>query len=270
MARGLNSRGRSGGSFRGFRGRGGSSFRGGRGRGRGGSNAPKGDAQLSRDDEGTQLAERFEQVKLNDEIDEKLGFARVQEGPRKEGWLVNMHPTLVKDADWPGGKAAVDYYFIQDDGGMFKCTFCYEPYFYIACVNGMENIIEEWLIKRYEGVICRIVRERKEDLKMPNHLLGHRKLHLQLCFRNVSDLLTVRRDIMPLALANSAKRSAVDAYAEVVNATVDADSEALIYVPARRSPRGTGSRGNGVRQRLSWWPGQSRFDSAKYTVNGVP
>jgi len=29
-------------------------------------------------------------------------------------------------------KAGVDYYFIQDDGGMFKSTISYEPYFYIA------------------------------------------------------------------------------------------------------------------------------------------
>jgi hypothetical protein len=41
--------------------------------------------------------------------------------------------TLVKDADWPSGKAAVDFYFIQDDGDMFKCTYQYEPYFYIGC-----------------------------------------------------------------------------------------------------------------------------------------
>ena len=83
----------------------------------------------------------------------------------------------------------------------------------------METVIEEWLMKKYEGVICRITRERKEDLQMPNHLMGHRRVFLQLHFRNVSDLLTVRRDIMPLALANSAKLDAVDAYAEVVNAT---------------------------------------------------
>ena len=83
----------------------------------------------------------------------------------------------------------------------------------------METVIEEWLMKKYEGVICRITRERKEDLQMPNHLMGHRRLFLQLHFQNVSDLLTVRRDIMPLALANSAKLDAVDAYAEVVNAT---------------------------------------------------
>ena len=85
MARGFN--GRQGqGSFRGFR-------RGrGRGRGRGGSNTSRPDAVLSRDDEGTKLSERFEQVRVNDEIDEKLGFARIQEGPKKEGWLINMHP----------------------------------------------------------------------------------------------------------------------------------------------------------------------------------
>ena len=42
--------------------------------------------------------------------------------------------TIVKDSDWPGGRAAVDYYFIQEDGKMFKCTMNYEPYFYISCV----------------------------------------------------------------------------------------------------------------------------------------
>lgn len=86
----------------------------------------------------------------------------------------------------------------------------------------METIIEEWALKKYEGLIVRITRVRKEDLQLPNHLLGHKRLYLQLHFRNVSDLLSVRRDIMPLALANSAKLDAVDAYAEVVQATTDA------------------------------------------------
>jgi DNA polymerase epsilon subunit 1 len=39
---------------------------------------------------------------------------------------------LVKDPDWAGGRSAVDFYFIQDDGGMFKCTLQYEPYFHIS------------------------------------------------------------------------------------------------------------------------------------------
>ncbi|KXN82929.1 DNA polymerase epsilon catalytic subunit A [Leucoagaricus sp. SymC.cos] len=198
--------------------RGAGSWRGGRGRGRGSRSLPSDAPAPKREDDGTLLEERFEKVSLNDEIDEKLGFARVQEGTRREGWLINMRPTLVKDPEWPSGKAAVNYYFIQDDGGMFKCTFQYEPYFQIACKSGTETAVEEWLRKKYEGLISRIVRDRKEDLKMPNHLMGHRRLYLQLCFRNVSDLLSVRRDIVPLAQSNGAKRDAVDAYAEVINA----------------------------------------------------
>lgn len=95
MARGSSSsfkRGGGRGGSRGFRGNN-TSFRGGRGRGRGrGGGAAPTDAQLQRDEEGNQLTERFEQVKTNDEVDEKLGFARVQEGPVREGWLINMHP----------------------------------------------------------------------------------------------------------------------------------------------------------------------------------
>lgn len=41
--------------------------------------------------------------------------------------------TLVKDDEIPQGVSAVDYYFIQDDGGMFKATMLYEPYFFISC-----------------------------------------------------------------------------------------------------------------------------------------
>jgi DNA polymerase epsilon subunit 1 len=90
---------------------------------------------------------------------------------------------------------------------------------------GTEAIVEEWMRKKYEGLIFRIVRDKKEDLKLPNHLMGHRRLYLQLCFRNITDLLTVRRDVAPLALANNAKRDAVDAYAEVIRATTDANME---------------------------------------------
>ena len=53
----------------------------------------------------------------------------------------------------------------------------------------------------------------------PNHLLGYQRTYLQLNFRNVADLLRARKDLLPLALANSAKLDAVDAYAEVVEAS---------------------------------------------------
>jgi len=62
-------------------------------RGRGGGNSfPSDSPAPKREDDGTLLGEKFEKVALNDEIDAKLGFSRVQEGPRREGWLINMRP----------------------------------------------------------------------------------------------------------------------------------------------------------------------------------
>jgi len=88
MARGIfgltSSRRARGGGFRGRRGR---------GRGWGGSNNNQ--PAPARGDDGTQSEERFENVKLNDEVDEKLGFKRLSEGTRQEGWLVNMHPVSI-------------------------------------------------------------------------------------------------------------------------------------------------------------------------------
>lgn len=67
-------------------------WRGSRGRGRGRGGSTSNQPAPARGDDGTQSEERFENVKVNDEVDEKLGFPRLSEGPRREGWLVNMHP----------------------------------------------------------------------------------------------------------------------------------------------------------------------------------
>jgi DNA polymerase epsilon subunit 1 len=90
----VSSRGGARGSGRGGGSRGGNrgTFRG-RGRGRGGHTGTTHQIPAPiRDEDGTRIEERFEQIKMNDEVDAKLGFERVQEGPRREGWLVNMHP----------------------------------------------------------------------------------------------------------------------------------------------------------------------------------
>ncbi|WRT63732.1 DNA polymerase epsilon catalytic subunit A [Kwoniella shivajii] len=211
------------GSFRG-RGRGGSNTRfTGKKRGRGGGVAYGIDRPApKREDDGTAAAEKFEEVKIQDEIDEKLGFWRFEssraEGEEKIGWLVNMHQTLIQSTSHAGGSAAVDFYFIQDDGGMFKATIPYEPYFYVTCRAGTETIVEEWLLKRFEGVVVRIVREKKWDLDLPNHLLSAPPIFLKLFFHNTADLQGIRRELLPLAQSNSAKFTAVDAYADMVGA----------------------------------------------------
>lgn len=166
--------------------------------------------------EGTSAEEKWERTRLAHTIDENMGFARYDSGRKKEGWLVNVQPTAVEDERIPGGRAALDCYFIEEDGSTFKSTVEFDPYFLIAVKKGHESEVEEW-VKRVpgEGVVKTVKRVEKEDLNMPNHLLGYRRTFLELRFANVNDLMAARRDIMPIAEKNKKNVDAMDAYAEV-------------------------------------------------------
>ena len=178
-------------------------------------------------EDGSAVEERFQELKERDEIDEKLGFHRLEQGQTRQAWLVNMHPTLLRDPDHPTGKSGVDFYFIEDDASMFKATVLYQPYFLVGCRPGTESSVEEWLRRRYEGLVQSIQRDRKEDLKLPNHLLGNQRLYLRLTFLNVQDLLSVRKELLPIAKAAQKKLSAVDTYADVLSAASAAASASL-------------------------------------------
>lgn len=166
--------------------------------------------------EGTSSAEKREANKLAHSIDESQGFARYESGKKKTGWLVNIRPTSIEDDKIPDGRAGLDCYFIEDDGGTFKATLEYDPYFLVAVKRGHEAEAEEWL-KRAPGDGCvkSLKKVEKEDLQMPNHLLGYRRTFFECRFANVQDLLAARRDIMPIAEKNKKNMNAMDTYAEV-------------------------------------------------------
>ncbi|KAJ6441015.1 DNA polymerase epsilon catalytic subunit A [Purpureocillium lavendulum] len=174
--------------------------------------------------EGTSADEKWERTRLAQTIDENMGFGRYESGKKKEGWLVNVQSTSIEDERIPGGRAALDCYFIELDGSTFKATVEYDPYFLIAVKRGHESEVEEW-VKRVPGggVVKGIRRIEKDDLDLPNHLLGHRRTFLELKFANVNDLMAARRDIMPVAEKNKKNMNAMDAYAEVVSASGNFD-----------------------------------------------
>lgn len=148
-------------------------------------------------------------------IDETLGFPRFESGETRTGWLINMHSTTIEDPNVPGGRAGVDYYFLQDDGGSFKATVEHDPYFLIAVKKGYEMEVEEWCRRSFEDLIKKFTRLEKEDLNLPNHLLGYRKTYIKFSFANVRNLLEVRKTILPLAEKNKKNESAMDAYVEM-------------------------------------------------------
>lgn len=168
-----------------------------------------------RSSEATSQDEKYETIRVADGIDESMGFPRVESGKKRVGWLINMHSTTIKDAKVPGGRAGVDFYFLEDGGGSFKATVEYDPYFLIATKRGHEAEVEEWCRRMFEGLVKNVVLLEKEDLQMPNHLLGHKRPFLQLSFANVQDLLSVRKELLPIAAKNKKNVSAMDTYAEM-------------------------------------------------------
>ncbi|KAF4126175.1 DNA polymerase epsilon subunit 1 [Geosmithia morbida] len=174
--------------------------------------------------EGTSADEKWERTRLAQTIDDNMGFSRYDSGKKREGWMVGIQPTSIEDDRLPHGRAALDCYFLEEDGGHFKATIEYEPYFLVGIKKGHESEVEEWL-KRVpgDGIVKTVRRIEKDDLNMPNHLMGYKRPFLELKFANVNDLMAARRDIMPIAERNRKNMNAMDAYAEVATANGNFD-----------------------------------------------
>lgn len=88
------------------------------------------------DDENEQLsaaAKRFEQSERESDLDRSMGFELVEGGPVRPGWLINFTEALVRDQEWPSGRSAIKYYFLQDDGRYFTAVSKFSSYFYVKC-----------------------------------------------------------------------------------------------------------------------------------------
>ena len=183
------------------------------------------ESSLLRSTDATSQDAKIEATRLASAIDERMGFPRYESGRKKVGWLCNMHSTALEDSRVPGGRAGVDFYFLEDDGGSFKATLEYDPYFLIAARRGKEAEVEEWVRRKLEGAIKSVRRLEKEDLSMPNHLLGYRRTYLELRFANVGDLLSARKVILPVAEKNKRNMNAMDTYAEVARSVSTGEGE---------------------------------------------
>ena len=172
------------------------------------------------------------------EFDASYGFKNFKTaGERRLGWLLNMLPTCVQlpaeGADGPE-RAALDLYFLQQDGGTFKATMQYRPYFYVTCRAALAKELQSVLERVFDGPLFRVDAVQKEDLDMANHLSGRRRLYLKLSFLNVDDLMSVRRVLLPAVEKNRRKSKAALAYALGRNNGADDDTLPANYLDAAR------------------------------------
>lgn len=157
-------------------------------------------------------------VEKIDKMDALMGFERFDQGdldgtkPRK-GWLINMHATTIPTQDYMAGYSGVDFYFLDAEGGTFKSTIQYDPYFFLMVMPGKESEVEEALKKTLEPFSVKsVTRELKEDLSLPNHLVGIKRVLIRLTFHNITDLLGARRALTPTIKENQTKRDTRDVF----------------------------------------------------------
>ncbi|CCD25732.1 DNA polymerase epsilon catalytic subunit NDAI_0F04140 [Naumovozyma dairenensis CBS 421] len=178
--------------------------------------------------------ERYTPPQFNGKVDLK-NWKNI---PGRVGWLINMHPTMLSQdhatnnnnnnnnnngnsnsnsnsnskskhntgmAELSGsnGIAGVDYYFLDEEGGSFKTSINYDPYFFVSCTDdSMVNDVEEFLKKYLESCLKGIHILQKDDLAMDNHLIWLKKTLIKLEFVNSNQLFEARKLLRPILADN--------------------------------------------------------------------
>lgn len=122
-----------------------------------------------------------------------------------------MLPTTVAGEDLVE-KAALDVYFLCQDGSTFKGSVVHAPYFYVSANKKWTKEVLSLLERRFEGLLASAEAVEKEDLDLPNHLSGLKATYIKLSFRTVSDLMEVRREIRTVVQDNKRRSKVKSAY----------------------------------------------------------
>ncbi|MEE6511690.1 hypothetical protein FKM82_018375 [Ascaphus truei] len=184
----------------------------------------RGDGENQQDESSSNsAAKRLERSQWTDKIDTQYGFERIKEPGETTGWLLNMHPNEILDED-KRLISAVDYYFIQEDGSRFKVALPYKPYFYIATKKGCEREVSSFLSKKFQGKLAKLETVPKEDLDLPNHLVGLKRSYIKLYFHSVDDLVKVRKEISPAVRKNKERDHASDTYTAMLSSALTGSS----------------------------------------------
>ncbi|XP_059098833.1 DNA polymerase epsilon catalytic subunit A-like [Tigriopus californicus] len=182
---------------------------------------------------------RLRESRANEAIDAKYGFDRVLTCREDVGYLLNMHSSEILDED-KRLIAAVDYYFIQEDGARFKVTLPFQPYLYIRIKQACMQETQAYLSKKYGGgLITAMEIVHKEDLDLPNHLVGLKQTYLKLTFLTTADLTRVRKDLLTAVRKNKERLKASTAYTELLAEAMthpDESSHSSSHASIRSNP----------------------------------
>ena len=159
---------------------------------------------------------RLSVIKTNESMDEKFGYEQFTDGIEREAWLVNFETSEIVDED-KRLVSAISYYFILADGNRLKCSLPYAPYFFIITKEGSETEVSAYLAKKYAGLLASVEIVIKEDLDLPNHLMGLTRKLIKLSFLNTNHMSKLKSALMPIVRKNQEKAKSQDAYTALLS-----------------------------------------------------
>ncbi|XP_050295840.1 DNA polymerase epsilon catalytic subunit 1 [Anthonomus grandis grandis] len=160
---------------------------------------------------------RLREVLQNDSIDAKYGFERLEDNIEKTAFLLNMHSSEILDED-KRLCAAVDFYFMEQDGSRFKVSYPFMPYFYVLTKRELILEVTQFLSKKYSGIFGSIETVSKDDLDLPNHLIGLKQKYIKLSFYNQTDMRKVRTELLRRVRKNRERLKESSCYTEMLAA----------------------------------------------------
>lgn len=113
--------------------------------------------------------------------------------------------------------SALDLYFIQADGSRFKATLVCHPYLLIRPQKDFLHEVTNYLQKKYGEHISSLETVTKEDLDMPNHLIGLTQTFLKLSFRNMNKLNQVKRELVNVVKKNAEQAANSTSYKKMLH-----------------------------------------------------
>ena len=152
-------------------------------------------------------------------VEQRFGYSEIEEPV--EGWLLNMRTVIKNDF------SALQLYFLSEQGKNMHCTYVYNPYFLVICKENKSLEVEEYLLRTYKKEIIIIEKVYLNDLDMPNHLKGTKRQCLKLIFKNMNQLMQVRKPL--LALVKDQKRDE-DAMMEFEYFNRDTEMSSEMYI----------------------------------------
>ncbi|XP_035733285.1 DNA polymerase epsilon catalytic subunit 1-like isoform X2 [Vespa mandarinia] len=167
---------------------------------------------------------RLNQINENIRVDILYGFHTFTDIKERVGFLINMHTTEIREDD-KRLLSGVDYYFLEEDCTRFKISLPYRPYFYILCRKDTLEEVSTFLYKKYNGRVVKIEPISKEDLDLPNHLIGLKQKYLKLYFENTVDLTKVRREIMSAVRVNKEREKSRTYYTDMLSNVLNPTEE---------------------------------------------